>query len=171
MRYSAKPPYNPSATATRLSSLERRVDGAVLDVAVHDRGIRVRLLDRLRQAGSRVAAAALDAGLARVRVGGEVAVQPVHGDGVVVPDREDEHHALERLAHGRHAADGGEVVGVAKRRLLLLAVVVADVVDRVDALDLDCSRISLVFLLFPARMRLGVQNLPSELGMTLPPWT
>lgn len=95
-------------------------------------------LDGLGVAGRGVAAAAEDAGLGRVGLGGEAAVEPVHGHGVVVPHAEDEDHLLESLAHGRHAAEGAVVVVVAEGGLLLLAEAVVDVVDGVDAVNLDC---------------------------------
>jgi len=120
-------------------------------------------LDGLGVACLRVAAATGNTRLGGVGIGGEVAVEPVHGNGTVawllgrtllmdtekcaesgrsdlliVPHAEDQNHLLQRLAHGSQAADGGEVVVVAEDGLLLLAEVIADVVDGIDALDGDC---------------------------------
>ena len=119
-----------------LRGSKSRVQGAQLDVGVNHRGVWVRGLDRLGVARLRVAAAARDARLGLVSVDGVVAVQPVHRHRVVVPDAEHQDHLLQRLAHARDAAHRGEVVVVAEYRLLLLAEVVVDVVDRVDTLDL-----------------------------------
>lgn len=69
---------------------------------------------------------------------GEGAVEPVHGDGGVVPDGEDEHHLLELLAHLGQAALGAKVVGVVKGRLLGGAKVLGDAVAG-DARDLGLA--------------------------------
>ena len=87
--------------------------------------------------GCGVAAATEDAGLGAVGIRGVGAVEPVHGDRVVVPHAEDEDHLLQGLAHGGHAAQGGEVVVVAEDGLLLLAEAVVNVADGVDTLDFN----------------------------------
>lgn len=120
-----------------LSSSEGRVQGTNLDVGVSDGGVRVGGLDSLGKAGLGVTATTEDTGLGGVSLRGVGAVEPVHGDCVVVPHAENEDHLLQGLAHSGHAAQGGEVVVVAEGGLLLLAEAVVDVADGVDALNLD----------------------------------
>lgn len=90
-------------------------------------------LDGLWEAGGGVAGSAGDAEASLVR--GVRRVEPVHGGRVVRPDRQDQDHALQSLAHLGEATLGLEVVVVAKGSLLLLAETVGDGVGGVDAGD------------------------------------
>lgn len=81
-----------------------------------------------RKASSRVASTANSTrASSSLRVG---AVEPVHRDSGVIPDRQDKHHVLELLAHLGQTALGAKVVGVVKGRLLRRAKVIGDAVTR-----------------------------------------
>lgn len=102
----------------------------------------MRRLDRLGITGRGITATTSDTGSGGVAIGRVVAVEPVHGHGMVIPDGKHEHHLLELVAHLGHSANGLEVVVVAEDGLLLGAEVVVDVVYGVDTVDLDCRMVS-----------------------------
>lgn len=97
----------------------------------------MRRLDRLRIARRGIAPAPRNTRLGGIPLDGVVAVEPVHGHGVIVPHAQHQHHLLQLLAHLGQPANGGEVVVVPEDGLLLRAEGVRDVVDGVDPLDGD----------------------------------
>lgn len=116
---------------------ERRVDRPKLDVRKHDISIRMGPLHRCRKPSLGFTTTTGDSGLRRVGVGGEVAIEPVHRHSRVIPNRQDEDHLGQGLAHRRIAPEGGKVVVVIQeKRFLLLAEVVIDVVDGIDAVKI-----------------------------------
>ena len=113
------------------STSEGGVEGADFDVRVGNLDATTVSLDVRGLAGVGAARATLDTGEGRILVEGVVGVEPEHVHGIVVPDGEDEDHALlERLADLREAAQRLEGVGVAERGLLRRAPRVGDGVAR-----------------------------------------
>lgn len=97
-------------------------DVAELDVREGDGGVGDGVLNIRRGTGGGRTGAPLDAGLAGVTVRGIAAVQPEHVGCVVIPDTEDEHHAVCRgLAHVSHPSLLVETVAVAEGSLLRIA--------------------------------------------------
>lgn len=90
-------------------------------------------LDSLWVTGSGIASATNATRAGGIR--GVGAVQPVHGDSAVIPDRQDKHHALKSLAHLGKTALGLEVVGVVEGSLLLRAEAIRNAIGCVDARD------------------------------------
>ncbi len=156
------PPLEPSPFG-RKGSVPRGKGGvyrAKLDVGVDDVGVGMGSLDRLGIACGRVATATrntrvLGSGVGRKWLSSQfmetalarhvsnyadrgkcgISSRRSEENSLVVPDTENKHHLLERLAHGGKAAHSGEVIIVLKNGLLLLAEVVTDVVHRINALN------------------------------------
>ncbi|KAG5221094.1 hypothetical protein IMY05_C4469001200 [Salix suchowensis] len=114
-------------TKTKLKKIREEVDKAIREEAGREKKeeleqqLEEKKSEKKRQEQERISK------LSAAEQQREVGVEPEHVDGVVIPDTEDQHHAVvEGLAHLSETALGGEVVVVAEGRLLCSAEVAGD---------------------------------------------
>lgn len=120
-----------------LSSGEGRANVTVANVGVGDGGIGGLRLNIGRNARVGSARTTLDTRLGRVTVDRVGRVEPESVGRMVIPDAHDEDHAaLERLAHASNTTLGLEVVLVTEERLLSITEVVRDGVELGEGVEI-----------------------------------